>query len=71
MIGPRRLGVQHAPVPEAGGRGKHIEGAVLDKNILTVIVWFVTHQRGKKVSETWGCGLSSFDCTDEIIQKLY
>lgn len=53
---------------------KNIEFVVLAENSLFLSQLFAFQkqkQKQKTTNETWGCGLHRFDCTNEIIQKLY
>lgn len=68
----KKQGIGDNLMPEAGKKTlelKNIEFVVLEENSLFLVICLKTKKT--KTNETWGCGLHRFDCTDEIIQKLY
>lgn len=62
-------------MPETGkkiSKVKNTEFVVLAENFLSLPVWLLMEKKNQKESVKHGAvDYTGFDCTDEIIQKLY
>lgn len=63
-------------MPETGkkfSKVKNTEFVVLAENFLSLPVWLLMEKKSKRKESIKHCAVdyTGFDCTDEIIQKLY